>query len=119
MQFDDPDPTVVPASVIRDEDIRGPMLLDCGGSDQLWTSCPFAKAIMNWLDRHHDRYRHVLAEYPQAGHGVGTFIPYEPSNLKSQGRLAGAKAESNQVALANVWPRLMEFLQSTSQQKPQ
>lgn len=117
-QFNDPHPTLVPASVIPDEDIRGPMFLDCGGSDQVWVSCPFAKAIMNRLDGHHDRYRHVLAEYPQAGHGVGSFVPYEPSNPKNQGSLAGAQPESNQVALAKVWPRLMEFLHSTSQPKP-
>lgn len=110
----DPDPTLVPQSVIPVENIKGPMFLVCGGADQVWTSCPFSQAIIARLNAHHDQYQHVLAQYSDAGHGVNVFIPYQPNTVNHEGSLAGQSAQSDQVALANVWPHLMKFLQDTS-----
>jgi dienelactone hydrolase len=113
-EVNQPDPTRDPASVIPDEDIRGPIFLVCGGADQVWASCPFAEAIVGRLEQHHVRYPHVLAEFPQAGHGVGAFVPYEPVNWHTEGSMAGRQPGSNQTALAQVWPKLMDFLHAAA-----
>lgn len=41
-EFDTPEPTDNPAAVIPVQEIRGPVFLDCGGADKVWTSCPYA-----------------------------------------------------------------------------
>ena len=76
--YDDPSPPDDPAAVIPDQRINGPVFLDCGEDDQAWTSCPYGQAIVNLLDDHHDQWPHVLYPYPEAGHGVGSLVPYEP-----------------------------------------
>jgi dienelactone hydrolase len=90
-----------------DERIKGPILLDCGGYDHLWSSCPMADAIVGRLLAHHFRYRISLLAYPQAGHGVGALVPYAPGHLSF---LDGASADANERADANGWPRLLTFL---------
>lgn len=114
-EVNEPHPTLVPSSVIPVEDITAPIFLVCGGSDEVWASCPFSHAIVDRLDNHHDRYRHELAAYPHAGHGVGSLVPYQPVAAKHEGRIAGRHPWSNQVARAKVWPRLMRFLHVTAQ----
>lgn len=110
----DPHPTVVPRSVIPVERIAGPVFLVCGGMDQVWASCPFSRAIVRRLTAHHDRFAHVLAAYPDAGHGVGGFVPYEPTGVMASSVTAGRDPQTNQLALAKVWPRLIEFLRTTA-----
>jgi dienelactone hydrolase len=77
-EIGNPAPADVPAAVIPDQKIDGPVFLDCGRADQTWTSCSYAQAILSTLDRYHDRWAHVLYAYPGAGHLVGSFTPYEP-----------------------------------------
>ena len=91
-----------------DERIDGPVFLDCGGYDQLWESCPMARAIVARLLAHHFRHRVTFVYYPRAGHGVGSLLPYAPGTLSF---LTGATPDANQYADANGWPRLLTFLQ--------
>lgn len=114
VHVNEPHPTAVPRSVIPVERIPGPMFLVCGGSDQVWASCPFSRAIVERLTAHHDRFAHVLAAYPDAGHGVGSLVPYEPAAAAADSVTAGRQPGANQLALAKVWPRLIQFLHTTA-----
>lgn len=109
-----PHPKEVPKSVIPVERIDGPMFLVCAGADSLWISCPYSRAIVQRLKKHHTPYRHELVNYPRAGHGVGTLVPYQPAGPHVQGAMAGLDPLANQRARADVWPKLMTFLRTTS-----
>jgi dienelactone hydrolase len=111
-QFDDPHPIDNPAAVIPVTKIDGPILLDCGGVDKVWVSCPYAQAIMAELDGAHDRFTHELFAYPEAGHGVGTLAPYEPAVYPPAEDLSGATPIANDLALAALWPKVLSFLGS-------
>jgi len=90
----------------HDERIDGPVLLDCGGFDELWLSCPMARVIASRLLAHRFRHRVTLLYYPRAGHGVGPLLPAPPGLTF----LDGATADANITADANGWPRLLRFL---------
>jgi dienelactone hydrolase len=107
-QFDDATPTDVPSAVIPVERMRAPVLLDCGGSDQVWTSCDFANAIMARLDAHGYPFPHQLDAYPDAGHGLNGLIPYEPG--VDLGRSAGRTPNANERADQLLWPKVLAFL---------
>jgi dienelactone hydrolase len=111
-QVDQPSPTDNPAAVIPVQKIRGPVFLNCGTDDHVWTSCAFAQAIQGRLTATHDRYPHVLYEYQGAGHGDG-LVPYEPLSsayeaLDSESQGDSPLADSN--AAARLWPELLAFL---------
>jgi dienelactone hydrolase len=79
-QFDDPHPVDVPSSVIPVERIHAPVLLACGGQDQVWSSCGYSDAIVQRRRAHGERTS--LYAYPTAGHFVGTLpMVYEPGWL--------------------------------------
>ena len=110
-QFDNPQPTGDPAAIIPVQRIRGPIFLDCGGSDSVWSSCPYADAIMSRLDQARDPYPHLLYAYPDAGHGVGDIVPYEPDQLgPAAADLLGSSPNANHNADAQLWPHLLAFL---------
>jgi dienelactone hydrolase len=109
-----PHPKQVPESVIPVEKIRGPMFLVCADADSLWISCRYSRAIVQRLKEHNDPYRHELVNYSRAGHGVGTLVPYEPAGPRVEGALAGLDPLANQRSRADVWPKLMTFLGTTS-----
>jgi dienelactone hydrolase len=120
-QFNNPAPTDEPAAVIPVERVRGPILLICGGSDQVWHSCNYAKAIVDRLNANHTTQPHRLLSYASAGHGVGTLVRYEPGGTGSldasipnaTGQIlntAGATPDANTLARAKVWPRVIAFL---------
>ena len=113
-QFDDPHPTDDPAAVIPVAKIKGPVLLDCGCADQVWSSCPYAHAIMAELTAAHDPYPHVLLVSQKGGHGSALEVPYEPGTAGSErGReLAGKTAVANDLAWAAQWPRFLGFLEN-------
>jgi dienelactone hydrolase len=116
--FDSPYPVDDPAAVIPDQRIAGPVFLDCGEADQAWTSCPYAQAIMNLLDAHHDHWAHVLYSYPGAGHGVGSLVPFEPygpATVAAEGPLA---YQADQEADGQLWPHLLSFLASLAPSHP-
>jgi len=107
-EFDVPTPTDDPAAVIPDQRIQGPVFLDCGEADQTWISCPFARAILSLLDAHHDHWTHVLYAYPDAGHFVGSLIPYEPQAPASA--RSDHSYAADQEADGLLWPHLLHFL---------
>ena len=90
----------------HDERIEGPVLLDCGGFDELWASCPMAQVIVSRLLAHRFRHAVTLLYYPRAGHGAGPLLP-TPAGLSF---LDGATPDANITADANGWPRLLRFL---------
>lgn len=101
-RLDQPHPTDDPAAVIPVEQIRGPVFPACARMDQVWDSCRYAQAIVQRLDAHHDRYRHILDRSPGAGHFVGSFIPYEPTVVDT--------SPDDEQARERLWPRLLAFL---------
>jgi dienelactone hydrolase len=109
-QFDNPAPTDQPAAVIPDQRFHGPVFLACAGQDKVWTSCPYAHAILQHLNAAHDHFPHTLYSYPSAGHGVGTFTPYEPTEVSQP----GDNPQADQAARAQDWPRLLHFLAAFS-----
>lgn len=112
-QVDEPYPTDTPAALIPVQKIRGPVFLDCGTADQVWTSCAFAEAIQSRLNAAHDHYPHVLYRYQGAGHGAGDLIPYEPisaSTADLDGNIGGDSPLANSDAAARLWPQLLDFL---------
>lgn len=108
----EPRPDQFPRSVIPVEDIDGPMLLVCGGADQVWDSCAFARAIVSGREQHHVPHRSLLLAFPQAGHGVGSLVPHDPEPM--YGPLSGTHEWSNHRARARLWGQLTTFLRTTS-----
>jgi dienelactone hydrolase len=117
-EFDDLHPVDNPAAVIPDQQIAGPVFLDCGEADQAWPSCPFAQAIMSRLDAHHDPAAHVLYSYPGAGHGVGSLIPIEPYGPATLAAEGGPAYQADQEADGQLWPHLLSFLASLAPRPP-
>jgi dienelactone hydrolase len=112
-QVDQPHPTDTPAAVIPVQKIRGPVFLECGTADRVWTSCAFAQAIQGRLNAAHDRYPHVLYRYQGAGHGAGDLTPYEPISsgfADLDGNSGGDSPLANTDATARLWPQLLDFL---------
>jgi dienelactone hydrolase len=124
-QFNNPTPTDDPTAVIPVEKIRGPILLVCGGSDHVWNSCANAAAIKSRLAANKAKRSPMLLSYPDAGHGVGILVPYEPGEGAALNApqvnpttghtlsLAGATPKANALALATAWPRVLNFLRSS------
>jgi dienelactone hydrolase len=116
-QFSNPTPTDTPGAVIPVERINGPILLVCGGADHVWDSCAYAQAIINRLAANHDPNPHLLVAEPQAGHGIGILVPYQPgigASLNVAFRpfapTQGTNLAANPIALAKTWPRFLNFL---------
>jgi hypothetical protein len=65
-----------PNGVIPVEHIDAPILLDCGGADEIWFSCPMAERIQARLRRNGSPPA-TLLDYPNAGHAIGYPIPYQ------------------------------------------
>ncbi len=106
-------PANTKAAVIPVEKIRGPLFLDCGGDDQVWSSCPATKAIVARLRKFHHGDDVLVASYPKAGHGVGGLVPHEPIYPGTDSRLIaleGVTPTANSLALADVWQRVIAFL---------
>jgi pimeloyl-ACP methyl ester carboxylesterase len=112
--YGDPDSSRNPAAVIPVQDIRGPVLLICGGDDQLWPSPQYAKAIMNRLNSSHDPYPHQELLFPGAGHIVGSAFPYGLGLVTiatASGTLPlGGTPYRNSVAETQAWRDVLAFL---------
>jgi len=104
-EFDNPRPSDQPAAVIPVERIQGPILLVCGGADQIWNSCAFSRAISARLKARGHRFGHRLYAFPGAGHSVGSLVPYQPRVAEDP-----TTFDDEQRARAIVWPRLLHFL---------
>jgi dienelactone hydrolase len=101
--LNNPRPWDTPGAAIPVELIRSPVLLACGGHDQVWSSCPYAHAIVARRSAHGEAT--LLFAYPSASHGVGGSSVYEP------GSLAGDFfVPADERAREDLWPRLLAFL---------
>lgn len=117
-QAGNPAPTDNPAAVIPVERIHRPILLVCGGSDQVWDSCRSAQAMMTRLGANRDLQAHVLLSDPNAGHGITGLIAYQPGGYNSTGAVTpqsgdlttGATSAANAIAVAQIWPKVLMFL---------
>jgi len=92
-------------AVIPVERITSPVLLACGGRDQVWGSCPYARAIVARRRAHAEST--LLFVYPKASHALGRPFIYEP------GALAGDFfVPADERAREDLWPRLLAFLRA-------
>jgi dienelactone hydrolase len=112
-------PAADPQAIIPVEDIHGPILLVSGDDDSLWPSPEYAHAIMARLNAAQDPFSHQSLVYPGAGHGVAVAVPYGPAPpavVSSQyGELVlGGSGPANARALADSWPKLLQFLAEAS-----
>jgi dienelactone hydrolase len=97
------------AAAIAVENIRGPILLACGGQDRNWPSCHYADAIVERRREHANASSDQLAAYPLAGHEIGSFLPYLPVADHTR-----ASFDADQQALGALWPVLLEFLRKNT-----
>ena len=82
-EFDDPYPTDNPRAIIPVRRIDGPVLMNCGGRDNLWTSCAYASAVMTELA--HSPYPHSLQRCGSCDHFVGRGLPDAPYSFADPG----------------------------------
>jgi dienelactone hydrolase len=105
-----------PEAVIPVERIRGPLFLLCGGSDQLWPSCPSSHEIAARRAANHTPYSDVLAEEPGAGHFVGSPVPNVPASSayivspRYGSETVGGTQQADALGRLDAWPRLLQFL---------
>lgn len=93
-----------PGSQIAIEEIAAPILLICGGKDQIWPSCLMAEAAR---DRAPSA---TLLAYPDAGHwGFGPVSDLAEGDRKYLGFMGGT-AETDMAARQDQWPKILEFL---------
>jgi dienelactone hydrolase len=94
-------------ALIHVERINGPLFVTCGSVDAVWPSCPYADEIKRELATGFG-YEQKILELPQAGHGIGSLLPFISGNEPSQ--LEGSSPSGNQVAREQAWPQLLAFL---------
>ena len=102
-----------PAAAIPVQDIRGPVFLDCGTDDHVWSSCAYALRIENRLTAGHFAYPHIVYRYLGAGHYVNLLVPYQPGEILSDLARPTGQGDTllaNANAHARLWPQLLSFL---------
>lgn len=107
-EVNQPHPSDNPGALFQVAKIKGPLFMVCGGADRVWSSCPYAKQIGTELDSARNGYPYTLLSYPQAGHGIGNLVPYLMAGRT--GTLDGATPPANDLARAQAWPKLLDFL---------
>ncbi len=102
-----------PRAVIPVERFPGPVLAVCGRSDLVWNSCLYAGAILQRRRDHHLGARDEILDYPEAGHGLILLAPLDPRREPPpDARMYGATRTANDRALADAWPKILEFLRT-------
>lgn len=96
-----------PGVLIPVEQVPGRVFLMAAGSDRVWPSAAMARALSRRLRQYGDPHRHVLLEYPGAGHGIGYLIPQLPAGL-----LPAELTDTDQdrAARADAWPKAVQFI---------
>ncbi len=95
-------------ALIPVERIPSPVLLACGGHDQIWNSCRSARAIVARRNAHGGELTQLYA-YPDAGHYVGTpSLVFQPGSLASD-----FSVPADERGREDLWPRLLAFLHAT------
>jgi dienelactone hydrolase len=91
--------------------IQGPVFVDCGRYDSTWPSCAYSDQIRGELSAGF-LYQHTILEFPEAGHGIGSLVPYlnsfEPVNNQ------GKTPTSDQLAREQAWPKFLMFLSAVA-----
>ena len=100
-QLSSPAPSDQPAAVIPVEQIKGPVMVTCGGVDTVWPSCTFASAIAERRRANGHTSGDRFYRYPNAGHGVGIHVAYEPTTTSNI---------NDELAREANLPRLLRFL---------
>ena len=96
-------------AVIPVERAAAPLLLVCGDVDNLWPSCPMARALKARADKA-GRPAVTLLAYPKAGHGVFG-MPRDPKDPKFDNlAMLGGTAAANNAARKDGWPKTLAFL---------
>jgi len=105
---------VNPAAAIPVGRIHGPVLLLCGGDDQLWPSCPSSDVIRKQLSAS----AVTDLREPGAGHLVDFFVPNLPlaSTTASNGTetllTVGGTVQADALGRLAAWPAVLRFLDS-------
>jgi pimeloyl-ACP methyl ester carboxylesterase len=104
-QFNFTQPDDNPAAVIPVERIRAPLLVVCGGRDTVWRSCAYMHAIVARRRRFGRSSRDLVFSYPDAGHFVGSLLPY----VVVAPRWLNFKP-ADERAREQLWPHVLLFL---------
>ena len=103
--LNEPQPADSPQAVIPVEDIPAPVFLACGGRDQIWNSCRYARTIVARRRAHGGEPTQLYA-YPKAGHFVGApGLEYQPGSLARD-----FFVPADERGREDLWPRLLAFL---------
>lgn len=98
-----------PEAIIPVEKVAGPVLLVCGGKDNLWPSCPMSDDIAARASQRNGPDVTVLS-YPDAGHAaIG--VPVDGGADDGEWFGGGTRATDN-VARADSWPQVLQFFDS-------
>lgn len=104
-------PQAVAAARIPVEDYAGPLLVIGGGDDQVWASGTMAQAI---AARRQAAGRETLAlVYPEAGHALSG-PGWSPTTAYNAGPMkTGGQPAADGRAVADAWPKTINFLRRT------
>jgi dienelactone hydrolase len=102
-----PDPLDDRQALIHAERIAGPILTASGGSDTLWPSAGFMTALHERLDARHFAHPHRDLDFGEAGHLLGSAIPYLPAGSAPG---TGGTPRADAAARAALWPRILDFM---------
>jgi dienelactone hydrolase len=97
------------------ERMHAPLLTASGGRDAVWPSADYTREIHARLTEHGFRLAHPDLRYAAAGHGLGVAIPFIPSFDQAH---SGGTPAADAAARADLWPRLLAFLDGQSSVQP-
>lgn len=112
------DPSPTSPAAIPVEAISGPLLLICGGKDEVWPSCTNVDAIKARLQQHAVTRAPTVLTFPESGHLVGGLVPFLPSTTVTGTTASGIQLNTGgtyqafQAARAQAWPQVLTFLQA-------
>jgi hypothetical protein len=95
-----------PDVLIPVERIAGPVLLICGGQDDIWPSCLMSHAIIDRLDANSFQFAHELLEYPEAE----DFVSTPPPMPLPPGSMGGGDTVANARDRLDAWDKTLDFL---------
>ncbi|HEX2773994.1 MAG TPA: acyl-CoA thioester hydrolase/BAAT C-terminal domain-containing protein, partial [Micromonosporaceae bacterium] len=101
--------SVDPSAHIAVERIRGPVVLTCGESDPIWSSCQYVDDITERLAAHRYGYPVTPLRYADAGHYVGPIPPYT-SITNALLASAGGTLAATQAANVDVHAKVLALL---------
>jgi dienelactone hydrolase len=111
-EFGQPDPPGKAQAVIPVEQVRGPILLTCGGQDMVWPSCGYVDAVTARLRTHRFAYPVTALRYPDAGHFIGGLTAWFGSLTDDALTSSGGTVAATQAAQAEAHAKLLALLAS-------